>query len=173
MGLTGGLQRSNKRCSRAAAIHRSACAGLGMLWVCKAVSVVGPRRANIFHSLPTARRFGYDNSLQLNEQLLSRVSFEHAADQVRPALCVRDAPALASLQESGRQPCAARCICCCAVDTQWRIAGPGGADLLPCYPSAICLAMLTRLHPPPSLCAQVVELTPAGRAFFAAKFKVG
>ncbi|PRW57931.1 mitochondrial Rho GTPase 1-like isoform A [Chlorella sorokiniana] len=28
------------------------------------------------------RRFGYDNSLQLNEQLLSRVSFEHAPDQV-------------------------------------------------------------------------------------------
>lgn len=39
--------------------------------------------------LPTAsaRRFGYDNSLQLNEQLLSRVSFEHAADQVRLAVC--------------------------------------------------------------------------------------
>ena len=30
-------------------------------------------------------RFGYNNSLQLNEQLLSRVSFDHAPDQVQLA----------------------------------------------------------------------------------------
>ena len=50
-------------------------------------------------------RFGYNNSLQLNEQLLSRVSFDHAPDQVQLA-CI--SALMGSLQHGLHSASAAR-----------------------------------------------------------------
>jgi hypothetical protein len=65
------------------------------------------------------RRFGYDNTLHLSEEALSRVGFDHAPDQVR----IR-----AGVQPSGHGVCACSRVCGRGVDVCVRRAGGGGGQ---------------------------------------------